>query len=67
MSSFDIQLALITGVDIPIPECQLILHQPTIKEISMIGEKAFFTGISCLCIDKKQLELEENKIITLSK
>lgn len=66
MSNFDIKLALITGVDIPIPECQLILHQPTIKEISMIGEKDFFTGISCLCIDKKQLELEENKNITLS-
>jgi hypothetical protein len=32
----------------------------------MIGEKDFFTGISCLCVDKKQLELEENKIIAVS-
>ena len=49
---FDIRLALMTGVDIPIPECQLTLHQPTIKEISMIGEKEFFTGAQVLCIDK---------------
>ena len=41
-----------SGVDIPIPECQLTLHQPTIKEISMIGEKEFFIGVQVLCIDK---------------
>ena len=35
---FDYRLALMTGMDIPIPECQIALHQPTIKEISMIGE-----------------------------
>lgn len=48
----DLRLALMCGTDIPIPECQLILHQPTIKEIALIGEKDFFTGIQCLCIDK---------------
>lgn len=49
----DLRLALITGIDIPIPECKLILHQPTIKEISYIGEAEFFTGAQCLCINKK--------------
>ena len=48
----DISLALMTGVDIPIPECQLILHQPTLKEISMLGEQDFFTGAHTLCINK---------------
>lgn len=48
----DISLALMTGVDIPIPECQLILHQPTLKEISMIGEQDFFIGAHTLCINK---------------
>ena len=48
----DISLALMTGVDIPIPECQLILHQPTLKEISMMGEKDFFIGAHTLCINK---------------
>ncbi len=48
----DYRLALMTGVDIPIPECQLTLHQPRIKEISMMGETEFFIGAQCLCIDK---------------
>lgn len=38
----DIDLALFTGVDIPVPELQIIIHQPTIKEISMVGEKPFY-------------------------
>ena len=41
----DIRLALMTGVDIPIPELQATLHQPTIKEISYLGEKEFLIGI----------------------
>ena len=49
----DYRLALMAGVDIPIPECQLTLHQPSIKEIAMIGEQTFFTGLQCLCIDKE--------------
>lgn len=52
-------LALMTGVDIPIPECQLILHQPTIKEISMLGEKAFFTGIQLLTINKTMISQDK--------
>jgi len=36
-------LALMTGVDIPIPELQLTLHQPTIKEISLLdSELSYF-------------------------
>ena len=45
-------LALICGTDIPIPACQLTVHQPTIQEISYIGEQDFFIGIQCLCLDK---------------
>ena len=52
----DIDLALFTGVDIPVPECGIIVHQPTIKEISMIGEKQFLTGAQMLCIDKDSLK-----------
>ena len=48
-----------TGVDIPVPECQLTLHQPTIKEISMIGEKEFFVGVQVLCIDKLMYAQDE--------
>ena len=48
----DCRLALIAGSDIPIPECQLTLHQPSIKEISFLGETDFFTGVQCLCLHK---------------
>lgn len=45
-------LALMTGIDIPVPELQLAIHQPTIKEISMIGERDFFVGAQTLCLNK---------------
>lgn len=48
----DIRLALMAGIDIPIPELQLTLHQPKIKEISYLGETDFFTGVQCLCLYK---------------
>lgn len=59
---FDIRLALMTGIDIPIPECQITLHQPTIKEISMVGEKDFFIGAQVLCIDKQNYIQDENAL-----
>ena len=41
-----------TGVDIPIPEFQLVIHQPSIKEISMMGERDFFIALQFLCLSK---------------
>ena len=52
----DIDLALFTGVDIPIPGCEFVLHQPTIKEISMVGEKTFLSGVQILTIDKSMFK-----------
>lgn len=48
----DKRLALMCGTDIPVPECQLVIHQPRIKEIALIGEADFFSGIQCLCLNK---------------
>lgn len=46
---------LITGVDIPFSEGQVIIHQPTIQEISYIGgEKEFFNGIGLLNFSKER-------------
>lgn len=59
---FDYRLALMTGVDIPIPELQLALHQPTIKEISMVGEQDFFIGIQLLCV-KKELYIQDESLL----
>lgn len=62
----DIRLALMSGVDIPIPQCQLILHQPKIKEISLIGERDFFTGVQCLNINKNMYLEDESLLQGLS-
>ena len=56
----DIRLALMCGTDIPVPECQLVVHQPRIKEIALIGETDFFTGIQCLCLNKNILVQDES-------
>ena len=60
---FDYKLALMTGIDIPIPEIQATIHQPTIKEISMIGEKDFFTGIQLSCINKN-MYIEDESLLS---
>ena len=60
----DIRLALMCGADIPIPECQLTMHQPKIKEISLIGEQDFFTGIQCLCLNKSMFVKDESVLDT---
>lgn len=62
----DIRLALMAGIDIPIPECQLILHQPTIKEIAYIGEEDFFAGVQCLCLQKNMVIQDESLLSTTS-
>ena len=59
---FDYRLGLMTGVDLPIPALELVIHQPTIKEISMVGEQDFFIGIQLLCVDKK-LYIEDEALL----
>ena len=48
----DYRAALICGIDLPIPECQLIAHQPNISEIAFVGEADFFIGVQSLCLYK---------------
>lgn len=60
----DIRLALMCGADIPVPECQLTIHQPRIKEIALIGETDFFTGIQCLCLHKSMFVQDESLLET---
>ena len=62
----DYRLALITGTDIPVPSCQLTIHQPSIKEIGMIGEKEFFIGAQCLCIEKSMYIKDESLLSSTS-
>lgn len=52
-------LLFLSGNDIPFIEAQLIIHQPTIKEIGLIGEEAFFTGCQLLNFSKNLLTEED--------
>ena len=59
----DIRLALMCGIDIPIPECEIVIHQPKIKEIALIGEQEFFMGAQTLCVTKNLLNVKDKSIL----
>ena len=52
-------LLFLSGNDIPFIEAQLTIHQPTIKEIGLIGEDVFFTGCQLLNFSKNLLNAED--------
>ena len=52
-------LALLSGREIPFPQAQLIIHQPTLKEISYVGEEEFFIGYELLNFSKNLLTEED--------
>ena len=59
----DTRLALMCGIDIPIPECELIIHQPRIREIAFLGERDFFTGVQSFCINKSMF-VQDKDLLT---
>lgn len=59
MSELTNALMLSTGVDIPFPQGQLIIHPPKIKEIGYIGEDRFYTGCEFLNFSKDYLSNQD--------
>lgn len=57
--NYDFRLPLMAGIEIPVPELQLIFHVPTIEDIAHMGEKQYFTAVQYLCLEKEQLEQDE--------
>lgn len=55
-------LTLYSGVDIQDKENNLIIHQPTIKEICMLGEDSLFIILQLIKLNKEDLEGNINKI-----
>ena len=53
------ELLLLSGNDVPFVEGQLIIHQPTLKEIAFLGEEVFFTGCELLKFSKEILSPED--------
>lgn len=65
MTYRDISLALMAGIDIPIPDLQLIVHSPSVKDIAYMGEEKFFQAMQYLCIDKEALTQDETVLQNL--
>lgn len=62
----DLRLALMAGIDIPIPELQTTIHQPAIKDIAFMGETDFFMAVQYLCVDKSTLIQDESILEALN-
>ena len=54
-------LLFLSGNDIPFYSAQLVIHQPTIKEIAFISEEAFFMGCELINFSKNSLP-EKDKL-----
>ena len=59
----DLRLAMMCGIDLPVPECQLVIHQPRLKEIALLGEQDFFIGAQCLTLNKSMFNTEGKDIL----
>ena len=55
----DNELLLLSKNDIPFLEAQVNIHQPTISEISLIGEESFFSGCQFLNFSKSMLQTKD--------
>ena len=49
------ELGLMVKNDIPFNEAQLTIHQPSVKEIGLIGEEDFFIGCQLLTVSKDKM------------
>ena len=58
----DTRLLLITGTDYPVPECQIVLHQPSIEEIGFIGEDSFFMAVQTFVVNTDMLEMDKSDL-----
>lgn len=53
------ELLLLSANDIPFPQAQLNVHQPTIKELGYLGEKNFYSACGILKFTKDSLPSED--------
>lgn len=53
-------LTLMSGSSIPIKQLGIVINQPTLKDISMIGEGIFYRSLSYFMINKNKLGISED-------
>ena len=58
---------LLSGNDIPFPEAKVLIHQPRLKDIALLGEKKFFLGCGLLNFSKGLLNIsDKNDLLNLT-
>lgn len=62
----DYNLGLMCGIDLPVPFLETTIHQPTLREIALIGEQNFFIGVQCLCFYKSMFAQDKNVLLNSS-
>lgn len=53
------EICLLSGVDIPFEQGNLIIHQPAIKDIAFLGEENFFIGCQMITACKKFIDIPD--------
>ncbi len=53
-------LKLMAGTPIPVESSQLVILQPTLKDIAYMGESRFYSAISYLLVNKNLLQIQED-------
>lgn len=56
------ELQISTGVDIPVEPLGLTIRQPTVKEISMLGETNYFLALQVCTVDKKTVRIASSEV-----
>ena len=58
---------LIAGNDIPFQQAELLVHQPKVRQIALLGEENFFKGCQYLNFSKDNLSIQDkNRLTNLS-
>lgn len=60
-------LALLSGSDIPFSQARIVIHQPSLKEISLIGEDTLLRACEILCFSKNLFLKDEDKNVITDK
>lgn len=54
------------GIDIPVPELQVVIRPPVIKDIAYMGEQKFLLAMQYLCLDKESLVQDKTLLSSLN-
>ena len=55
-------LQLMTGIDIPVEGIGITIRQPTVKDISMLGETKYFIALQLFTMTKEELHIESPEV-----